>query len=86
MITQAVIVENLLAYLNKKKTLPELVKWAEEAFVEVSESDKDLPDEAAVLDILGYIGAGDTPDFPLTWSILSDFLEQLGAKVRVIAE
>ena len=33
-----------------------------------------------------YIGAGDTPGFPLTWEVLSGFLDTLGMKVRVIAE
>jgi hypothetical protein len=36
--------------------------------------------------ILGYLGAGDSADFPLTWEVLSKFLEQLGTKVRVIAD
>jgi hypothetical protein len=86
MITQAAAVQKILAFLNGEVSETELVHWAEDAFVEVTEADDDIPNEAALLDILGYLGAGDTPGFPLTWSALSDFLDQLGVKVRVVAQ
>jgi hypothetical protein len=54
--------------------------------VALSESDEDIPNEENMLDVLSYIGAGDNPGFPLTWSVLSEFLERLGTRVRVIAE
>ncbi len=80
------VVKQILAHLNGALTETELVRWAEDTFVMLTESETDVPDENMLLDILGYIGAGDTPGFPLTWMTLSDFLEQLGVKVRVIAE
>ncbi|PJF31000.1 MAG: hypothetical protein CUN51_05845 [Candidatus Thermofonsia Clade 1 bacterium] len=86
MITKEAVAQQLWGYLNGRLSEAELVAWAEASFVQLSESDADMPDEALLLDILGYIGAGDTPDFPLTWAILSDFLAQLGVRVRVIAE
>ena len=86
MITQENVAKKILAYLNGEIPQAELVDWAEGAFVELSETDADVPNESALLDILGYLGAGDTPAFPFTWSIFSDFLDQLGVKVRVIAE
>ena len=86
MITKRLVVDQILAHLNGKLSEAELVHWAEDAFVTLSESDQDVDDESTLLDVLGYLGAGDTPGFPLTWVVLSDFLEQLGTKVRVVAQ
>lgn len=86
MITQAEITRNILAYLNGELSEADFIQWAEDAFVAVTEADEDIPNETAVLDILGYLGAGDTSHFPLTWSVLVEFLEQLGTKVRVVAQ
>jgi hypothetical protein len=86
MITQELIVEKILAHLNGELTEEELVHWAEDAFVTLSESDADVANEGAIMEVLGYIGAGDAPGFPLTWSVLSKFLVQLGTKVRVVPE
>jgi len=80
------IVQQILAYLNGEISEHDLVLWAENGFVALSESEVEIPDEALILDILGYLGAGDTTDFPLTWGVLSDFLEALGTRVRVIAQ
>ncbi len=86
MITQELVADKILAYLNGRIDEIELVHWAEDALFELTESDTEVPNEKAVMDVLMYIGAADTPGFPLTWDILSGFLEQLGMKVRVIAE
>lgn len=86
MITKRLVVDQILAHLNGELSETELVHWAEDAFVTLSESDQDVDDESIILDVLGYLGAGDTPGFPLTWAVLSDFLEQLGTKVRVVAQ
>lgn len=66
MITQDVVVEKILAHLNHQITEAELVQWAEDALVKVFESDADIPNEEAILDVLTYLGAGDTPGFPLS--------------------
>ncbi len=79
------LIDKVIEHLNGAVTEAELIQWAEDKLVEVSESDEDTNDEILLLDILGYIGAGDTPDFPLTWEVLSGFLHQLGVKVRVTA-
>jgi hypothetical protein len=84
MITQTLVAEKILAHLKGELTEAELVHWAEDAFVLVSESD-DVPNEQVILDALAYIGAGDTSGFPLTWSVLADFLDRLGMEVEVIA-
>lgn len=84
MITQDVVVEKILAHLNHQITEAELVQWAEDALVKVFESDADIPNEEAILDVLTYLGAGDTPGFPLSWSVLSEFLERFGIRVQVV--
>ena len=80
------LINKIVEHLNGAVTEAELVQWAEDKLVQAVEADEDAPDELLLLDILGYIGAGDTPDFPLTWEVLSGFLHQLGVKVRVTAD
>jgi hypothetical protein len=84
MITQNDVVEKILAHLNHQMTEMELVHWAEDALVMVFESDEDIPNEDAILDVLAYLGAGDTPGFPLSWSALSEFLERFGVRGQVV--
>lgn len=86
MITQESVVQKILDYLNVKIDLATLVHWSEDALYSISEADEEIPNEAAIMHVLGYIGAGDTPHFPLTWEILTGFLEQLGTKVHVVSE
>lgn len=86
MITQELVGDKILAYLNGAMGEIDLVHWAEDALLELTEYEGEIPNESAVMDILMYVGAADTPGFPLTWDLLSGFLEQLGMKVRVIAE
>ena len=86
MISQSLITLKILDHLNGKLTQEDLVAWAENAFVELTESDVEVDNEQVLLDILGYIGAGDSPGFPLSWEVLSGFLGTMGTKVRVIAE
>lgn len=81
MVTRQVVIGKLLDYLNHRITLAVLVDWAEMALIDANfESEADIP---LLMDVLTYIGAADTPDFPLTWDMLSGFLERLGALVRV---
>ncbi|MBI5671625.1 MAG: hypothetical protein HZC41_26835 [Chloroflexi bacterium] len=78
------ILGNPTAYLNRQRTLAELVDWAENALIE-----PDIPDDEdadLLMDVLMYLGAADSRGFPLTWEKLSDFVERLGGSVRVIVE
>jgi len=84
MITQELVVEKILAYLNHRLTEAEVVRWAEDALLIVSDSSVEIPNEGAVLDVLAYIGAADTPGFPLSWSALTQFLARFGIKVQVV--
>ncbi len=84
--TKALVIETILKHLNGELTEAELAAWAEDAFVALSESEVDQPDEELLLDTLGAIGAGDTPGFPLTWASLREHLTRLGVQVQVVAD
>lgn len=74
--------QKLLAYLNHEQTLDELVDWAERTFIDDvldPEADTDL-----LNDILGYLAASDTVQFPLTWDQCAEFMDRLGTPVKVV--
>ena len=82
-ITRQTVSDKLLAYLNQHITLAELVNWAENTFIDdVLEPAEDVD---VLNDILAYLAAADTAQFPLTWDICAEFLDKLGVKVQVIA-
>ncbi|MBV7328157.1 hypothetical protein KFU94_07830 [Chloroflexi bacterium TSY] len=83
MITREILRNKLLAYLNGQMSLATLVDWAENTFVDAELG----PDEDVDMlnDILAYLAAADTAQFPLTWEISSGFLKRLGVSVRVLA-
>lgn len=60
MMTREALIDKLLAYLNGAVSEQELVAWAENLCVAINAQDNNLPDEDALLDILAYIGAGDS--------------------------
>ncbi len=82
-ITRQIVSGKLLDYLNRHLTLPELVDWAENTFIDSTlapEADIDL-----LNDILGYLAAADTSQFPLTWDTCADFMARLGSPVKVVS-
>lgn len=84
MITRQTVLNKLNGYLNHETTLGDLVDWAERALIEPSIPESE--DADMLMDILMYLGAADSRGFPLTWEILSGFLERLGSRARVIVE
>jgi hypothetical protein len=82
MITRQVVSEKLLAYLNADLTLVELVDWAENCFIDGGFIP--LDDSDMLIDIVMYLAGADTEMFPLTWNIITQFLAQLEAPVRVV--
>lgn len=84
MTTRHLVLEQLEAYLNRELSLAELVDWAEITLIEPNIADDENVD--MLMDILMYLGAADTKGFPLTWEVLSDFLQRLGGNVRVVVE
>jgi hypothetical protein len=82
-ITRRVVSDTLLAYLNRQIPLTELVDWAENTFIDDAlEPDEDVD---MLNDILGYLAAADTAQFPLTWDVCADFLDRLGVTVKIVA-
>ncbi len=82
MIARQMISDQLLNYLNKQITLAELVNWAENCMVTGGfDPDEDVD---MLVDIIMYLAAADTPPFPLTWDVCSEFMEQLGIPVKVV--
>lgn len=84
MITRQSILEQLDAYLNHQIALAQLVDWAETGLIEPDIPEDD--DADLIMDVLMYLGAADSKGFPLTWEVLSGFVERLGGSVRVIVE
>lgn len=82
-ITRQVVSDKLLDYLNGTMTLSELVDWAENTFIDGTlEPDEDVD---MLNDILAYLAAADTAQFPLTWEVCTEFLQRLGVSVKVVA-
>jgi hypothetical protein len=84
MTTRLLLLHQLDLYLNQQLTLSELVTWAENALIEPSIPEDE--DAEIIMDTLTYLGAADTRGFPLTWDILSQFIQRLGGSVRVFVE
>ena len=85
MITQELLASHILDYLNSRMTLLDLVQWAENAIVTFTESDQRPPHADAIWDVLLYIGAADSANFPLTWEVIREMLERLGRPVQGVA-
>ncbi|WP_119067683.1 hypothetical protein [Aggregatilinea lenta] len=82
MITRHQVSDKLLAYLNQKMTLAELVDWAADCFaIGGFGPEEDIP---LLRDVLMYLAAADTSAFPLTWDVCVDFMHQLGTPVKVV--
>ena len=85
MITQELLAEQILGYLNNRMELVELVYWAEDAIVTFTEADERPPNADVIWDSLLYIGAADNDQFPLTWEVIKDMLHKLGRPVQGVA-
>jgi hypothetical protein len=84
MITRETIREKLVAYLNLRLTLTNLVSWAEDALLN---DEIDERDTAILRDIVARLGLADVRQFGLTWEDCYDFLARLGyiVEVKVVA-
>jgi hypothetical protein len=82
MITRAVVSDKLLNYLNYRITLAELVDWAENCFIDggfAPDEDIDM-----LVDMVMYLAGADRPMFPLTWDVLTHFMQQLGTPIKAV--
>jgi hypothetical protein len=82
MITRAVVTEKLLAYLNQQITLRELWEWAGLCLVDSEFAPEE--DAEMLFDMVMYIAGAHHKYFPMTWDVITEFLGQLGVKVKVV--
>jgi hypothetical protein len=82
MIVRQIVRDQLVAYLNHKITLAQLVDWAEKVMGEEILDPKDAP---ILRDMLARLGVADVKSFGLTWEDCYEFLSSLGYRVEVMA-
>ena len=84
MITRETVREKLVAYLNRRLTLTDLVHWSEDALLN---DEIDERDTVILRDIVARLGLADVRQFGLTWEDCYDFLARLGyiVEVKVVA-
>ncbi len=82
MITKKIIAEILLAYLQHRTSLAEVVSWAEQALLDADY--KDDPSHT-IRNILAQLGMADVKTFGLEWSDCESIMERLGFKLEVKA-
>lgn len=82
MVTRDTVRGKLLAYLNRRISLAELVDWAEKVMMD---GELDKRDVVTLRDILARIGLADVREFGLSWEDCSGFLARLGYVVQVNA-
>lgn len=80
MITRHDVAQRVIAYLQHRLSLAELVDWAEQALLE---SDLDERDLDLVRESLARLGVADVRAFGLSWEECEQLLAQLGYKVSV---
>ena len=82
MITKKVIANKLLAHLQHRVSLTELVAWAEQTLL-----DTDYKDDSAhtIRNILAQLGMADVKGFGLEWRDCEIIMEKLGFKLEVNA-
>jgi hypothetical protein len=81
-ITREVLRDQLLAYLNHKITLAQLVDWAEDLFCE---GELDTQEAELLREIIARLGLADVSEFGLSWEDCYDFLARLGYQAQVRA-
>lgn len=82
MIKRQTVRDQLVAYLNHRITLAQLVDWAETVMNEESLDPNDGP---VLRDVIARLGVADVKAFGLTWEDCYDFLSRLGYRVEVKA-
>ncbi len=82
MITKKMIAEKLLAYLQHRISLAEVVAWAEKALLDADYSDDS---SHTIRNILAQLGTADVKAFGLEWRDCESIMERLGFKLEVNA-
>ena len=74
------VAQKLIDYLHHRKTLTELVDWAESAIMQADFAEQDLE---ILRDIVSHIGLADVRQFGMTWEDCEDLLSRLGYRVDI---
>ena len=82
LVTKELVRDQLLAYLNQRMTLPELVDWAEDM---LGDGEMEMSDIEMISDILARLGLADVREFGLSWEDCSTLLARLGYQLQVEA-
>jgi hypothetical protein len=82
LVTKELIRDQLLAYLNHRITLAQLVDWAENT---LCDGELEMHDIETLSDILARLGLADVREFGLSWEDCSTFLARLGYQLQVEA-
>ncbi len=81
-VTKQLLAVNLLSYLQHKKSLDDLVNWAEDAFMDGKINDDD---HEVVGSILARIGVADVKAFGLTLEDCDEIMRKLGYELKIDA-
>ncbi len=82
MITKKIIADKLLAYLQHRLPLEDLVDWSEQALLESSYEDDNFH---TIRNSLSQLGLADVKAFGLEWKDCETIMEKLGYKLEVNA-
>ena len=82
MITKKITADKLLAYLQHRLSLEDLVNWAEQALIESSFEDDN---SHTIRNTLSQLGLADVKAFGLEWKDCEAIMEKLGFKLEVNA-
>jgi len=82
MITKKIIADKLLAYLQHRMSLTDLVDWAEQNLMKSSYEDDS---SYTIRNTLAYLGVADVKTFGLEWKDCETIMENLGFKLEVKA-
>ncbi len=82
MVTKKIIADKLLAYLQHRMSLSDLVDWAEQSLMKVDYEDDKFH---TIRNTLAQLGMADVKAFGLEWKDCETIMENLGFKLEVKA-
>lgn len=82
LVTKEVIRDQLLAYLNRRMTIAQLVDWAENV---LCDGELEVHDVEVLSDMLARLGLADVREFGVSWEDCSTFLSRLGYQLQIDA-
>ena len=83
MITNKIISEKALSYLQHRITLHQIINWVEETLMPGNFEDDDAH---TIRNIIARIGSADVKNFGLTWEDCEEIMHHLGFSLQVLAK